>query len=79
MPEDLTEMFLTALRKPLCTTLTVVELTGKTLENIINWLLRLDSVQTSQTMSMTALQRAMPTEEEMRFRQDVQCTTCLNP
>ena len=30
-------------------------------------------------MSMGALQRALPKEEDLRFRQALQCTTYLNP
>ena len=70
------ETFLTALREPLLTTLAVVDLTGKPIEDIISWVLRLDR---AEGMSMTTLERALPTEEETCFRQAVQCTTCLNP
>ena len=41
-------MFLITLRKPLRTTLAVVDFIGKTLEDIIDRVLRLDSLQTSQ-------------------------------
>ena len=64
-------MFLIALREPLRTTVVVVDFTGKTLDDIIDRVLRLDSAQTSHSMSMTALQRALPIEEEMRFRKAV--------
>ena len=75
-PEELTEIFLIGLLEPLRTTLQVVDLTGNPIEDVISRVLRLDS---AQNMSMTSLQNALPTMEETRFWQVVQCTTCLNP
>ena len=75
-PEELTEIFLTGLREPLRTTLQVVDLSGQPIQEVIRRVLRLDS---AQSMSMTSLQDALPTPEKKRFKQAVQCTTCLNP
>ena len=70
------EVFLTGLRKPLRTTLAVVDLTGNPIEDVISRVLRLDN---AQSMSITSHQNTLPTTEETRFRQTVQSTTCLNP
>ena len=75
-PEELIEIFLTALREPPQTKLQVIGLSGQPIEEVIRRVLRLDSIQ---SMSMASLQEAIPTTEEMRFKQAVQCTTCLNP
>ena len=75
-PEELTEIFLTGLREPLRTTLQLMDLTGQPIEEVIKRVLRLNS---AQSMSMSTLQEALPTAEESRFRQAIQCTTCLNP
>ena len=75
-PEELTEIFLTGLREPLRTTLQIMDLSGQPIEEVIRRVLRLDS---AQSMSMASLQEALPTTEEMWFKQAEQCTTCLNP
>ena len=75
-PEELTEIFLTGLREPLRTTLQIMDLSGQPIEEVIRRVLRLDS---AQSMSMASLQEALPTTEETRFKQAIQCTTCLNP
>ena len=75
MTEELTETLLTAIRELVRITLAVVDLTGKPIEDVISRVLQHDS---AQSMSMTTLQRALPTEET-HFRQAVQCTTCFNP
>ena len=75
-PEELTDIFLTGLREPLRTTLQLMDLSGQPIEEVIRRVLRLDS---AQSMSMSSLQEALPTTEETRFRQAIQCTTCLNP
>ena len=75
-PEELTEIFLTGLHETLRTTLQVVDLSGQPIEEVIRRVLRLDS---AQSMSMTSLQDALCIPEETRFKQVVQCTTCLNP
>ena len=75
-PEELTEIFLTGLREPLRTMLQLMDLSGQPTEEVIRRVLHLDS---AQSMSMTSLQEALPTTEETRFRQAIQCTTCLNP
>ena len=75
-PEELTEIFLTGLREPMRTTLQIMDLSGQPIEEVIRRVLRLDS---AQSMSMASLQEALPTTEETRFKQAIQCTTCLNP
>ena len=50
--EELTETFLTAIREPLGTTLAVVDLTGKPIDDVISRVLRLDN---AQSMSMKNL------------------------
>ena len=65
------EVFLTGLRKPLRTTLAVVDLTGNPIEDVTSRVLRLES---AQSMSMTSLENALPTTEETRFRQAVKCS-----
>ena len=57
-PDELKETFLLALHEPLRTTLTIVGFTGKTLEEVIDHVLRLHNAQTNDNMSITALQRA---------------------
>ena len=74
-PEELTETFLTALRETLPMTLAVVDLTGKGIEDIIRRFLLLDS---AQSMSMNIRQRVLQTEEDTRFHQAIQCSTCVN-
>ena len=74
-PEELTEIFLTGLHEPLRTTLQLMDLSGQSIEEFIKRVLRLDG---AQSMSMESLQEALPTTEEMRFRQAIQCTRCLN-
>ena len=39
----------------------------------------MDRTQNSNNTTMQALKRALPKDEELRFRHAVQCTTCLNP
>ena len=75
-PKELTEIFLTGFPEPLRTTLQVVDLIGQPIEEVIRRVLHLDS---AESMSMIPLQSALLTTEETRFRQAVQCTTCLNP
>ena len=53
-----------------------MDLSGQPIEEVIRRVLCLDS---AQSMSMASLQEALPTTEETRFKQAVQCTTCLNP
>ena len=75
-PKELIEIFLTELREPLRTTLQLMDLSGQPIEEVIRRVLRLDS---AHSMSMASLQEALPTTEEKRFKQEIQCTTCLNP
>ena len=51
-PEELTKTFLTVLREPVYTTLAVVDLTRKPIEDVISRVLRLDN---AQSMSMKNL------------------------
>ena len=79
LEEELKETFLTTLREPLRTTFAVVNFKDTTIEQVIDWVQVMDSAQTSNRLSMASLQRALPKEEDLRFWQGVQCTTCLNP
>ena len=75
-PEELIEIFLTGLRERLRRMLQIMVLSWQPTEEVIRRVLRLDS---AQSMSMASLQEALPTTEEMQFKQAIQCTTCLNP
>ena len=51
----------------------------QSLEQVIDKSLLMDKTQTGHNMSMMALLKSLPMTEEFRFRQAMQCTTCLNP
>ena len=50
-----------------------------TLEQVIDKTLLMDKTQNGHNMSMMALLKSLPTIEELRFRQAMQCMTYLNP
>ena len=54
----------------------VLDFRTNTMDQVIDRVLEMD--KTSSFMSMGMLHRALPKEEELRFRQALQCTTCLN-
>ena len=68
-------IFLAALQEPLQTMCVVLDFRTSIIDQVIDHVLEMDKNNT--LMSMGALQRALPKEEELRFRQAVQCTTCL--
>ena len=75
--EELKETFLTNHRELLLLTLTVMEFIENSLE-VIDPVLIIDSAQTSRSMSMASLWRALLKDYEIHFRQTIQCTICLN-
>ena len=77
-PEDEAKaVFLAALREPLRTMCAVLDFQTCTINQVINQVLEMD--KNSSLMLMGDLQRALPKDEDLRFRHVVQCTTCLNP
>ena len=72
------DTFLSALRETLWTTLVVFDFKEQSLEQVIDKSLIMDKTQTSNSMSMTSLQKSLPTLEDLRFGQAIHSTTCLN-
>ena len=77
--EDVKEIFLATLREPLRTTLVVLDFKTSTIDQVIYRVLDMDRAQNGNHLSMRALQQALSTKEDLRFRLGIQCTTCLNP
>ena len=76
---ELKEVFLEAVKEPLRTTLKVFDFRNQTIEQVIDKAIEMGRPPVNvQSMDMSALQRTLPTIEELQFRQAVQCTTCLN-
>ena len=76
-PEEETRaIFLAALREPLRTVCTVIDFRTSTIDQVIDRVREME--KTSSWLTLGALQRALPTDEDLRFRQAIQCTTCLN-
>ena len=76
---ELKEVFLEAVKEPLRTTLKVFDFRNQTIEQVIDKAIEMGRPPINvQSMDMSALQRTLPTMEELQFRQAVQCTTCLN-
>ena len=76
---ELKEIFLEAIQEPLGTTLAVFDFLDQTIDKVIDKALAMDRTQKSKaTINMTNLTNNLPSLEELRFRQAVQCTTCLN-
>ena len=66
-PEDeVKAVFLAALREPLRTMCVVLDFQTNTMDQVIDRVLEMD--KRSSLMSMGALQRAFPKEEDLRFR-----------
>ena len=59
--------------------LVVFDVKDQSLELVIGKAFIMDKTKTSNSMSMTSLQKYLPNPEELRFWQAIQCTTCLNP
>ena len=75
--EEAKTIILASLREPLRTVCAVIDFQTSTIDQVIAWVMEMD--KNSSWLTMGALQRALPTEEDLRFRQVVQCTMCLNP
>ena len=76
-PEEETKaIFLAALREPLRTVCTVIEFRTSTIDQVIDQVREME--KSNSWLAMEALQRALPTDEDLRFRQVIQFTTCLN-
>ena len=56
---------------------TPLDFQTSTVDQVIDGVLEMD--KHNSLMSMGALQRALPKDEDLLFHQAVQCTTCLNP
>ena len=65
--EKLKETFLTTLIELLQTTLVVTDFLEKSLKEVINRVLAMDSAQTSTSISMASLQRALTKDEDIQF------------
>ena len=73
------EIFFTIVWEPLRRTLVFLDFTTNNIDQVIDRVLDMDQAQNCNTMMMGTLQRALSKEEELRFWQVVQFTTCLNP
>ena len=76
--EELKDIFLEAIREPLQTTLVVFDFRDQSIDQVIDKELAMDRTKNKNSMNMSALHTNLPTMEELRFWQAVQCTTCLN-
>ena len=73
------DIFLEEIREPLRTTLAVFDFTDQTIDKVIDKALAMDRTPKSKpTINMTTLTNNLPSLEELRFRQAMQCTTSLN-
>ena len=54
------------------------DLKDQSLKQVIDKTLPMDKTQTGNNMFMMALQKSLPTIEELRFQQAIQCMPCLN-
>ena len=76
---ELKDVFLEAIREPLRTTLKVFDFRNQNIEQVIDKAIAMGRQPINvRSMDMSALNRTLPTMEELQFRQAVQCTTCLN-
>ena len=80
IPEaELKDIFLEAIQEPLRTTLAVFDFSDQTTDKVIDKALAMDRTHKSKaTRNMTNLTNNLPSLEELRFQQAVQCTNCLN-
>ena len=65
LEDEVKEIFLTALREPLQTTLAVLDLSTSTIDQVIDWVLDMDQAHIGNHMVMGALQRKLPKEEDL--------------
>mgnify|MGYP000597861148 CR=1 FL=1 len=77
LEDEAKAVYLAALRESLRTMCVVLDFRTNTIDQVVDQVLEMD--KNSSLMSMGALQRALPKDEDLRFRHVVQCTTCLNP
>ena len=76
LPEqEVKAIFLATLREPLQTMCAVIDFQTSTIDQVIDRVMEMD--KSSSWLTMEALQWALPTKEDLRFRQVVQCTMCL--
>ena len=67
------------IRESLRTNLVVFDFRNQSINQLIDKALAMDQThKNTNSMNMSALHNDLPTMEELRFRQAVQCTTCLN-
>ena len=77
LEEELKDIFLEAICEPFQTTLVLLDLRNQSLEQVVDKALAMDRMHNNNTMNLSMLHRNLPTLEELRFRQVVQCMTCL--
>ena len=77
LEDEAKAVYLAALRESLRTMCVVVDFRTNTIDQVVDRVLEKDKNNT--LMSMGALQQALPKEEDLRFCQAMQCTTCRNP
>ena len=76
---ELKDIFLEAIQEPLRTTLAMFNFSLQTIDKVIDKALVVDHTHKSKaTINMTNLSNNLPSLEELRLRQAVQRTTCLN-
>ena len=76
---ELKDIFLEEIEEPLRTTLAVFDFSDQTIDKVIDKALAMHRTHKSTaTINMTNLTNNLPSLEELRFRQAVQCTTRLN-
>ena len=76
---ELKEIFLEAIQELLRTTLAVFDFTNQTIDQVTDKSLAMDRTHKRKpTIYMTALTNNLPSLEELRFQQALQCATCLN-
>ena len=76
LTNHLKDAFLARLREPLSTTLALTDFSQHTIEQVVAHVLALDRAHHNNSFSMCTLQTTLPTTEDTRFRQALQCTTC---
>ena len=76
-PEDEAKVvFLAVLQEPFRTMCVVLDIQTSTMDQVIDRVLEMD--KHNSFMSLGALHCALPKEEDLRFQQALQCTTCQN-
>ena len=76
---ELKDIFLEAIQEPLRTTLAMFDFSDETIDKVIDKALAVDHRHKSKTtINMNNLTNNLPSLEDLRFCQAVQCTNCLN-